>query len=96
MKHLLTAALIATALASPVRGDGDKYYGENAETVISAGEVLSTGFIDHEDGTLRHYLLVRYDGRVFSCIHTLTWRGVYVSCSDEYDFELDRYDPNGG
>ena len=94
MKHLLTAALIATAPASPVRGDGVWYHGANAEIVIREGEILSTGF-DISSGAFIHYLLVEYDGRLLSCVHSRSPQ-VFTNCTDEYVRNVDRYDPNGG
>ena len=93
MKHLLTAALIATALASPVRGDGVWYHGASAETVIREGEIISTGF--DTTGRIVHYLFVKYNGRLLSCVHSRSPQ-VFTNCTDEYVHNVDRYDVNGG
>lgn len=50
MKHLLTAALIATALASPVQADGEVIRGQQAYQMLLYGNVISsTGMVVAED-----------------------------------------------
>ena len=60
MKHLLTAALIATALASPV--SAETLFGVFAEVILAEGEVLSstTHVLDAGAGSVIHYLLLRH------------------------------------
>jgi hypothetical protein len=60
MKQLLTTALIAIALASPVRGE--KIFANDAELVLAEGEVLSATahVLDADQGTVIYYVLLRH------------------------------------
>ncbi len=91
MKHLLTAALIATALASPVKADGEVIRGQQAYQMLLYGNVISsTGMVVAEDWVIQ-YLIVRAPNPVsggagvFSCRHTTRGEMVDIVCTNQME-----------
>ena len=91
MKHLLTAALIATALASPVKADGEVIRGQQAYQMLLYGNVISsTGMVVAEDRVIQ-YLIVRAPNPVsggagvFSCRHTTRGEMVDIVCTNQME-----------
>ena len=97
MKHLLTAALIATAFASPVKADGEVIRGQQAyqmllygNVISSTGMIVATGIMGMEEYVIQ-YLIVRAPNPVsggagvFSCRHTTRGETVDIVCTNQME-----------
>ena len=91
MKHVLKAALVASALASPVKADGEVIRGQQAYQMLLYGNVISsTGMVVAGDWVVQ-YLIVRAPNPVsggagiFSCSHTTRGEVVDILCTNKME-----------